>query len=154
MPQNRSYVPPIDSTGAAVPPEAGRGTYTLAANTTYYFVVGVTSGAHQSITLSGLTAGLIITSATVQDTDHGPEEVSNFDATDGGWINEDAPTPAFVPVDGTGWTVTNSVVAVAGSGVGGARWNLSHDAATRTRLAVVVGATGGAVRVSCNAKAP
>lgn len=153
MAQTRSYITPIDSNGAQVTTIVGHGRFTLTAGTTYYYVVGRTAGAHQSVTLTGHTAGLIITSATIQDTDHSEIDYTNSDATAGIWINED-PSGGFVPVDGTGWTVTNCVVAAAGTGAGGARWNLGEDAATRTRLAVVVGGTGGDVTVSVGAKAP
>jgi hypothetical protein len=153
MAQTRAYIQPIDSTGALVTAIAGHGRYTLTAGTTYYYPIGRTAGGFQSITLTGHTAGLIITSATVQDTDHSEKDYTDFDATAGIWINED-PAGGFVPVDGTGWTVSNSVVAAAGTAIGGARWNLGEDGATRTRLAVVVGVTGGDVTVSAGSKVP
>jgi hypothetical protein len=153
MAQTRAYIQPIDSTGALVTTIAGHGRYTLTAGATYYYVIGRTAGAHQSITLTGHTAALVITSATIQDTDHSELDYTNFDATVGIWINED-PAGGFVPVDGIGWTVSNSVVASAGSAVGGARWNLGEDGATRTRLTIVVGGTGGDVTVSAGSKAP
>lgn len=153
MAQQRAYITPIDSNGATVTTIVGHGRFTLSANTTYYYVIGRTAGAHQSITLTGHTASLIITEAAIQDTDHSEQDYTNSDATDGIWIVED-PAGGFVPVDGTGWSVSNSKVAAAGTAVGGARWNLGEDGATRTRLRVIVGAAGGDATVSCGSKAP
>ncbi len=148
MAQTRSYIAPIDSNGVAVTNDAGHGK-----NTLYFFVLGRTAAAHQSVTITGFTGAMNITSATIQDTDHSEKDYTDFDTTVGVWINED-PSTGFVAVDGTGWTVTNSVVAAAAGGVGGARWNLAQDAATRTRLAVQTGAAGGVVSVSTGSKAP
>jgi hypothetical protein len=97
-------------------------------------------------------AAIILTSVTVETCDFPPEMVTDYadgatgTATAGYWIDED-PSTAFV---GTrGGTVTNGVLAVAGGAQGGARWNVADNAARRTRLRVVVGATGG--EVSCAA---
>lgn len=147
----RAYVQPITTAGAAVTPESPHGVYTLTALTTYYYIIGPTDAVNLSITLTGETAALVITSATIQDTDHPVQDVTDFDATAGRWLDED-PTTAFVAVDGTGWSASNGVVAVTGGNLGGARWNLGEDAAHRTRLAVVVGATGGTLRVSKHGK--
>lgn len=150
MPKTRrEYVQPVDSTGAVVATEAPHGVYPLTANTLYYYVLGVTEAAFQSITFTGLTAGMLITSATIQDTDHPAQDVSDFEvATAGHWIPETPSTGAYVGSVGAGWSVTNTVVASIGSAVGGARWNLAEDGAYRTRLAVQVGAVGGNARVS------
>lgn len=48
--------------------------------------------------------------------------------------------------------LTSGVVAAAGTGVGGAMWHISDTGAKRTMLSVVVGATGGALRVSAHGK--
>lgn len=152
----RRYAPPIDvsdgSTPAAVAGAPGK--YTLVANKTYAYVLGGAETLNQSVHLTGYTAGLVIASATIQDAEHFPTELSDTDTTLGGWITEDPPPPAFVAVDGTGWSPTNCVVAAVGTGVGGARWNLGGDSATRNRLLVVVGATGGDARVTVSEKVP
>lgn len=151
---SRRYIPPIDVADGLTPTEKEHGLYTLTAGHTYVYIVGGAEAVHQSVHLTGYTAGLIITSATIQDGDHAESELSNTDVTDGGWINEDPPVPAFASSDGTGWSSPNCVVKSLGTGVGGARWNLGNDSATRTRLNVVVGAAGGNVRVSAGGKMP
>lgn len=150
------YVQPIDSNGVLVPAEGPRGVYTLTADTTYYYILG---GPDASFISGHLTAyasaaaanGLIITSATVQDCDHSELDVPNHSAVAGEWVTED-PSAGFVGADGTGWSATSGVLAATGAGLGGARFNIAETAAYRTRLAVVVGATGGPLRVSSHGK--
>lgn len=145
------YVPPVKQSDGTTPAEAPVGAYTLEANTTYVYIIGGIEASRVSIQLTGYTSGLVITSATVQDTNHQSAEVTDRSLTVGEWVTED-PSTAFVGVDGTGWSVTNAVVAASGAGVGGAVWHISDTGAARTRLAVVVGATGGLVRVSAHGK--
>ena len=83
---------------------------------------------------------------TVEDCCFAPIEVSDHNTVAGTWLAED-PTDAFVATDGAGTTATNGVVAVAGGTAGGAMWHVD-TAARRTRLKVVVGGTGGEVRVA------
>jgi hypothetical protein len=145
------YVRPIKSDGTEPAEDGGRGVFTLAANSLYYYVLGGGSASFVSGTLTGYTSGAIIDSATVQDTDHPELEITNIDGTAGNWISED-PATAFVGADGTGWSVTNGVLAVAGTGVGGARFNVAETAAARTRIAVDTGGTGGLFRMSAHGK--
>lgn len=146
------YVPPVQtSDGVELTEQIGRGIFTLAANTTYVFVLGGADAPFISATLTGYDAAMILTTVTVQDTDHPEQEVTNHSTVAGEWVSED-PTTAFVGADGTGWVPTNGVLNVAGTGVGGARFNVAETAAFRTRLIVVVGATGGRVRVSSHGK--
>ena len=145
------YVTPIKSDGTEPAQDGGRGVYTLAAGATYYYVLGGGAACFVSGTLTGYTSGAIISSATVQDTDHPEQEITNVDGTVGNWISED-PSTGFVGADGTGWAVTNCVLAVAGTGVGGARFNIAETAGTRTRIAVVMGGTGGQFRMSAGGK--
>lgn len=150
------YVQPIDSTGALVAGDGARGVYTLLAGQNYFYILG---GADASIMSAHLTAyasaaapnGLIITSATVQDCDHSDLDVSNFSAVVAEWVSED-PSTAFVGADGTGWSAINGVLSSTGAGLGGARFDIAESAAFRTRIAVVVGATGGPLRVSSHGK--
>lgn len=146
------YVTPIKSDGTE-PAEIGRGKYTLEAGATYYYLLGGRGGVFGSGTITGYTSAAIITSGTIQDTDHSELDVTNISSTVGEWISED-PANAFVGADGTGWdtTTTPGVLAVAGTGLGGARFNIAETAASRTRITVVVGGTGGIFRVSCNWK--
>lgn len=150
----RRYIKPIDVSTGADMVESDHGKYTLVASRTYRFVLAGSEPALQSIHLTGYTAALIVTSATVQTCDHAEQDVTNSDTAVGNWINEDPGSPAFVAVDGTGWSVTNCVVAAAGGNLGGARWNLANNAAARTALTIVVGGTGGDVRVSAHGKMP
>lgn len=150
------YVQPIDSTGALVTPEAPRGVYNLTAGQTYYYILGgneapIVSGHLTAYASAAAPNGLIITSATVQDCDHGSNEVTDSSSTVGEWVAED-PSSAFVGADGTGWSATNGVLAATGAGLGGARFNIADTAAYRTRITVVVGATGGPLRVSSHGK--
>lgn len=150
------YVQPIDSTGAPVAQGDGRGVYTLTAGQTYYYILGgpdapIVSGHFTAYASAAAANGLIITSATVQDCDHDERDVPNHSAVVGEWVAED-PSSAFVGADGTGWSATNGVLAATGAGLGGARFNVADTAAYRTRVAVVVGATGGPLRVSSHGK--
>lgn len=145
------YIIPIDSNGATLVEDGGHGVCTLAAGQTYYYVLGGIDASFISAHLTGIDPGLIITSATVQDCNHADNDVSNFSTTVGDWSPE-KPSTAYVSTDGTGWTASNGQVAVAGGSVGCAFWHLAEDAAARTRIAVVVGATGGKVRMSGHGK--
>lgn len=151
------YVTPIDIAGASVTPEIEHGKYTLTANTLYYFVLGGADAPFVGVHLTAYTAAMIITSATIQDSDHHggpvslPGDVSDFSSVAGDWIPE-TPTTAYVGFVGAGWSQTNGVVASLGSALGGAKWHVAESGAFRTRLAVQVGATGGVVRVSAHGK--
>lgn len=150
------YVQPIDSSGVVVPGEGPHGVYTLTAGATYYYILGgpdapFISGHLTAYASAAAANGLIITSATVQDCDHAEQDVPNHSAVVGEWISED-PSAGFVGADGVGWSATSGVLATTGAGLGGARFNISESAAFRTRLAVVVGATGGPLRVSSHGK--
>lgn len=141
------YVTPVDGSGNGVA-EQGKGLYSLAAGTTYHFPIGGDDGPFQSICLTGYTAAAVVTSATVYDTNHRVDEVSDFDATAGNWIPESQSERVSVQTTGTGWSATNDVIAANGTGVGGAMWHIAETGAARTRLTVVIGATGGTFRVS------
>jgi hypothetical protein len=155
------YVAPIKQSDGTSPVEEGHGKYTLAANTTYVYPLGGADAPFQSVQLTGYTSAAVITTATIRDCNHHGGMNSGLPATQGDvpdtsttvgeWIAED-PTTAFVGVDGTGWSVTNGVVAAAGSGVGGALFHVAETGAARTLLEVAVGATGGVFRASAHGK--
>lgn len=138
--------------GVLVAMDGGHNVFTLAANNTYALILGGPTAPFLSATLTGMDAALVITSATIQDTDHHAIDVPNTSVVVGEWLSE-TPSTAYVATAGTGWSVTNGVVAAAGTGVGGARWNVAETASYRTRLLIVVGAAGGRVRVSSHGKA-
>jgi len=156
-----SFLTPIKADGVTEVEdgtELGRGAYTLAALTTYYFPFGGADSLVASVQLQG-DAPIVITSATVQNTNFpgppqgpppsagGAGDVTDYDATVGVWVNKDQPSTS-VEVDGIGWSATSSVLAVVGGNVGGAVWHVTNTGARRHRLEVVVGATGGEVRVA------
>lgn len=145
------YVRPVKSDGTDAAAGGGRGMFTLAASTTYYAVLNpedaLVVGAH----LTGYTAGLVLTSVTVEMCSHGKDEASDYDSTSGNWIPQNPPA-AYVPVVGSGWTATAASVASTGSAVGGCWFDLSEMGARRCRLKIVVGSTGGDVRISTGGK--
>lgn len=152
-----SFVTPIKSDGTTETEDAtefGLGSYTLASGTTYYYPLGGADSPFISAHVQW-DASIVITSITVEDCNF-PEprglaqatgEVAWHDDAAGQWIDED-PSTAFVGSDGAGVTVTNGVVAVAGGAQGGCMIHVTDTAARRTRLKVVVGGTGGELRVA------
>lgn len=147
--QNRAsgpYVAPIKSDGTLQTDEKGRGNYTLTSGTTYYYPLGGAGapliGAHVQ-----WDASIVITSITVEDSNFGDDEAPITSSTAGDWIDED-PSTAFVGLVGAGATATNGVVAVTGGAAGGAMFHIANSGARRTRLKVVVGATGGVLRAA------
>jgi hypothetical protein len=142
----------MDSSGTPVSPApnadavvVGRGVYTLTNGTTYFFPLGGQDSRIIGVHLQHDTA-IVITSATIEDTCMAEAELTDYDTQAGGWIDED-PSTAFVGTKGANTTATNGVVAVTGGAGGGAMWHIADTGARRTHLKVVVGATGGEVRL-------
>jgi hypothetical protein len=126
--------------------EFGRGSFTLASGATYFYPIGgqdcpVVSAHCQ------WDAAIVLTSITVEDCNFPESEVDSWDDAAGEWIDED-PSAAFVGSDGAGVTVTAGVVDVSGGAQGGCMFHVSSNGARRTRLKVVVGGTGGEMRVA------
>ena len=144
-------IPPIKQSDGTTPAEGPRGVFTLASGTTYVFVLGGIEAPFLSVQLTGVDAALVITTATIRDCNHDEIAVTDTSTTVGNWIAED-PSDAKVSVDGTGWSPLNGVVSATGAGAGGAMWHLNGTGAARTLLEVVVGGTGGKVRVSAHGK--
>jgi len=142
------YVPPLKTDGTLLAGEAPRGAYTLVAGTTYYYILGTADAPFHAVHITSYTSALVITSATIQDCIHGELEVTDHSTVAGEWVPE-TPTTAYVGTTGSGWSQTNAVVASTGAALGGALWNLGEAGSKRCRLAVVVGGTGGILRVSC-----
>lgn len=150
-----SYVTPYNTAGTEQPeaPGAdanvnGRGVRTLTNGVTYFYPLG---GQDTSVMSAHCQwdAAIIITSIAIETCNFpdGSSGVEWYDDNAGEWIDED-PTTAFVGVDGAGVTVTNGVVAAAGGAQGGCMFHFADNGARRTRLKVVVGATGGEIRVA------
>lgn len=148
-PISTSYITPYKSDGTEQTPSAtefGRGAFTLEASTTYFFPLGGQDTPIASVHLQHDLA-IAITSATVESCNFPESEVANHSDGAGEWFGW-APTTAYVPVDGATTTATNGVVAVIAGNIGGAMWSIADLGCRRTRLKVVVGATGGEVRVA------
>jgi hypothetical protein len=149
---NRTYITPLksDGTEAASAPGTdatltGRGVFTLEAATTYYFPLPIASSAIYDVHLQH-DAAIAITSATIETTSMGETEVTNISSTAGAWADQD-PSTAYVATVGATTTHTNGVGAVVAGNVGCLDWQVSASGAHRGRLKVVVGATGGEVRL-------
>ncbi len=147
-----SYVQPIKSDGTLVDPApsadatvSGRGVYTLTTGVTYYFPLGGQDAPVLSAHLQHDAAIALV--ATIEDSNIPESEASYYASTAGLWIDED-PSTAFVGVVGATTTAANGVVTVVAGNVGGAMWHISDTGARRSRLKVVVGGTGGEVRVA------
>lgn len=145
------YVVPIKSDGTEAV-GAGRGLFTLTAGATYYLPLGGADASIISAHLAWTGSALVITSATVEDCNMPHGDVLDYTDEVGEWIDEN-PTTAFVGVDGTGVSQTNGVVAATGDAGGGGCLFHVTSGARRTRIKVVVGATGGTIRCGVHGKA-
>lgn len=144
-----SYITPIKSDGTVETEDDatfGRGGFTLASGTTYFYPIGGQSAEVSAVHVQW-DAAIILTSVTVEDSNFPESDVAHHSVAAGDWIDED-PTTAFVGTVGAGVTVTNGVVAVAGGQQGGAMFHVADTGSRRTRLKVVVAGTGGNVRVA------
>lgn len=146
------YVRPVKSDDSNASAGTGTGVYTLASSSTYYVPVSsdLTSRSIMGVHLTSYTSGLILTSVTIETCSHN-DDVTNTSSTGGEWLAWNNPA-AYVPVTGSGWTSIAGVVASTGSAVGGAAFDLADTGQCRIRLKIVVGGTGGDVRVSVTRK--
>jgi hypothetical protein len=161
---NYGYRDIVKSDGTPVTPDPVTGYCTLVAGTTYYCSLGGHSAETPSETalVSAHVQGdaAIIAAISFQDsnnparvggTDKGQNNVTFFSSSGGDWITEN-PASAVVGTDGTGWTSSGAVVSAAGTGAGGAMFHVGNYGAKRARLKIVVGGTGGKLRVNVNGK--
>lgn len=139
---------------------------TLVSGTTYVFPFGAQHGAVPSeVPLTAIAARwdaaaiLTITvedalfPATIQRGDpRGAPQLTDFDATAGFWIQEQPPN-AYVPVVGGTYNPTTNTVSAPGGSAGGCIFHLGMLGTPRGRIKVVVGGTGGVVRVGVWGKA-
>ena len=152
-PISTSYITPYKSDGVeqvADGTDFGRGSFTLASGTTYYYPLGGQDSPFMSIHAQG-DAAIVITSMTVEACDFPESDVDVFDNAAGEWMAKSS-SGINATVEGAGYTNTSGVVDTTGGAQGGARWDVFNHGARRTRLAVVVGATGGELRVASWAK--
>jgi hypothetical protein len=122
-----------------------RGVFTLVLGTTYYFDLGGADASLIHALLQG-DAGIVITSASIEETDLSVTEAPLISDVSGQWFPTDAGRITSV-AEGTGWTATSDVGATSGGTQGGVAWNVTDQAARRTRIKMVVGATGGDARM-------
>ncbi len=147
-PASNSFVTPFNADGTREVEDAatfGRGSFTLLAGTTYFFPLGGQDAPWLDAQCQWDSA-IVITSITVETCSFPEGEVSDFSDAAGEWLKQN-PSTAFVATAGAGTTVASGVVAVAGGAQGGCDFQMAENCARRTRLAVAVGATGGAMRV-------
>ncbi len=147
-----SFIAPVSAAGAT--PVAGsdtafgdncRGVFTLVAGTTYYFDLGGADASILHALLQG-DAAIVITSATIEETDLAITEAPITSNVAGQWFATDATRITSV-AEGAGWSAASDVGATTGGAIGGVVWNVADHGARRTRIATVVGATGGEVRM-------
>lgn len=120
----------------------GKG-FVLAANTTYYAYLGGAEAAALAAQIRW-DAAIVLTSVAIEDCVF--NDVPKLDTVLGNWIKQDA-TPPVKANSTAGGTVTGQTLAVAGGTAGGCTFSLHLWGNKRARMAIVVGATGGAVRV-------
>lgn len=138
----------VAATTGTPAPEAALGYYTLANSTTYYAEVGDETAPWISLHLQW--DATITATITFEGCDVGDRVVRLISTTSGDWLQEN-PSTAVVPITGTGASVSNMTITLAGGGVGGATLNLVDIAHRRLRVKVVV-TTGGALRIAQHAK--
>ncbi len=147
----KPYAVPTKSDGTVIAPLQSDGRQTLLANTTYYYALPGNTELIGAVHLQGDSA-IILTSADIEESCFDPGDVSLVSTSAADWMKQD-PSSAYIPVVGAGWSVTNATVAAAGGAAGGAIWDLGNLGGKRRRLKVVVGGTGGKLRVGTNGKA-
>lgn len=146
------YLPPVKQSDGTTASKAGKsGVYTLTA-TTYFVEINTQTSTHESIHLQWNTA--LVGVITVESTDFGfgtNEADLTYNVADGTWIQQN-PSTAYVPIVGTGATVSDLTITLAGGGDGGAEINLSALAPARLRLRLAI-TTGGTIRIAHTGKA-
>lgn len=137
---------------------------TLAANTTYFFPFGAQRSpvpaevplvgvqvAWDAAIIATITPETCLFPATLQGGDpRGPVVLTDYDVTAGLWLLQ-APPTAYVPI--VGGTVSVTTATVPGGSRGGCEYDMGNLGARRGRIKVVVGATGGVLRVGVHGKA-
>jgi hypothetical protein len=129
--------------------------HTLTAGT-YYFPIDTVDDSLLHCTLKWNAA--FAATITLESTDfpaaqsNQVADVTDWSSTAGDWEQEN-PTTAYVPIAGTGNSVTNLTITAGGTNAGGASVHLGNMGARRLRWKVVCG-TGGLLRIADNAKRP
>jgi hypothetical protein len=121
--------------------------YKLVAGQTYYAKLG---GKEAWEFLSQLywDAAIILTSVAIEFCAFpGGIDVADLSAIAGQWVKQDAAPPVKGQAVGAGAVFTNSTLAVAGGAAGGATFEIGQTGTRRARMKIVVGGTGGDVRI-------
>lgn len=142
-------VPLLTDDGSEAVAAGERGKYTLAANKTYVCPLGGIGAPTQSVQITGDAA--VILTLTIEECNADVSEISDTYTAADGWTKDNG-SAGVTSGAGTGWTPTARTVAVAGGNVGSAMFQLPDRGAARTRLTIVVGGTGGVVRVGAHGK--
>lgn len=156
-----TYIPPIAASDSSTLAIDKTGHATLLANATYYFPLGddTTSTSTVDRNMSSVRRAsleraqvqwdaLVAMTVTIEDTIW--PDVSPSSTVAGDWLQQN-PSTAYVPV--TGGSAVNATVTVAGGSLGGCGYDLGNFGGSRLRVKLVVGATGGSVRVGQCGKA-
>lgn len=136
------YVQPVKSDGTLADQVGPAGVYTLASSSTYYLDVGGLGASLLSVHLQWSSA--LVATITVEDCNFDEHQAALTSTASGDWLQED-PSTAYVPIVGTGASVTNLTITLAGGGAGGAMINLGNLGGARVRIKVAV-TTGGTLR--------
>jgi hypothetical protein len=135
-------------TAAATKHSSGEG-WVLAANGIYYYALAIEEADLFAVQISSFAAGVIISSAYVEDSTH--KNALLTDATASlRWVKEE-PGTAYVAASGASWSTNLATAAASGAGAGSAIWHLSLGS-SKARLRVAVGGTGGQILVSSSGK--
>lgn len=140
-----SNVQPFISDGSAEALPNGRDGYTLLAGKTYFYDLGGDVAPFTHFHVKWDAAAIIV--VTFEDTDF--EEITLIDATIGNWVKQD---PTAGRIDATSGAIANSTLTIAGGAAGGATWSVAPAGNRRRRVKIVVGGTGGVVRVGTYGK--
>lgn len=147
--QPGQYLTPIKSDATEAAPAGRRGFYTLGV-ATYFVEINQQSATVASLHLQWGSA--LIGSITVESTDADDRDAPiTYNTSDGTWLQQN-PSTAYVPITGTGASVSNLTITLAGGGAGGAEINLSDLGPARLRLRLAI-STGGDFRVAHTGKA-
>lgn len=118
---------------------------TLVAGQTYVYPVAEADA--DKIGFEVAYDGAIVATVTMEDTYH--REVADTENAGGHWVQQN-PTSAYIAVSPAGTaTPTAATLAVpGGTAAGAAEWSMEGLDSERQRIKVVVGGTGGVLRVT------
>ena len=143
------YLTPVKSDGTLAVKSGRRGFHTLGVFT-YYVEVNMQSAPTGSLHLQWSSA--LIGSITLESTDADEQDAPlTYSTADGTWIQQN-PTSAYIPIYGTGASVSAATITLAGGGAGGCQINLADWGPCRLRLVAVI-STGGTFRCGHSGKA-